>query len=40
MAKVYPENEKSRDRRLQKIATDKSKPAEGDYDVVKAWKKT
>lgn len=39
-AKIFKENEKSMDKRLDKIVKDKTKPAMGDYDTHTAWRKT
>ena len=39
-AVMWKENEKSKDRRLDKIVRDKSKPAPGEYNTYDAWKKS
>ena len=37
-AMMWKENEKTTDKRIERITKDKSKPAPGEYDDPKAWK--
>lgn len=39
-AKIWKQNEKSTDRRIDRIVKDKTKPAPGEYNTEQAWRKT
>ena len=39
-AKIWKQNEKSKDKRIDKIVKDKTKPSPGEYNTYEAWRKT